>query len=76
MALSAAEREVLADLIRAVQTVAHQILAVHLQLGSVRSVLARKGIATEAEVRTALGELDALTSARQCQRPMTFSIVC
>jgi hypothetical protein len=65
MALNTAEREVLADLIRAVQTVAHQILTVHLQLGAVRAVLARKGTATETEIRTALSELDALTSARE-----------
>jgi hypothetical protein len=63
MALNAGEREVLADLIRAVQTLAQQILTVHLQLGAVRALLARKGIVTETEVRTALTELDAISSA-------------
>jgi hypothetical protein len=63
MALNPAEREVLGDLIRAVQTLAQQILTVHLQLGAVRAVLARKGLVTETEVRTALTELDAISSA-------------
>jgi hypothetical protein len=62
MALNVAERNVLADLIRAMQTLAQQILAIHLQLGAVRAVLARKGTVTEAEVRTALTELDAISS--------------
>jgi hypothetical protein len=63
MTLNAGEREVFVDLIRAVQTLAQQILTVHLQLGAVRAHLARKGIVTESEVRTALSELGAVSSA-------------
>ena len=46
MALDMAEREILAQLIRAVQTLAQQLPIVHLQLGAVRSILARKGTIT------------------------------
>jgi hypothetical protein len=65
MPFNAGEREVLVDAIRAVQTLAQQILTVHLQLGAVRALLARKGIVTENEVRTALTELDAISSASE-----------
>jgi hypothetical protein len=46
----AAEREILAQLIRAVQTVSQQTLTVHLQLGAVRAILARKAMATVTEL--------------------------
>jgi hypothetical protein len=63
MGLNAAEREILAQLIRAVQTVSQQTLTVHLQLGAVRAILARRGTATDTEFRAALRELDTMTLA-------------
>jgi len=63
MGLNAAEREILAQLIRAVQTLAHQTLTVHLQLGAVRAILARKGTVTATEFTAALRDLDTMTLA-------------
>jgi hypothetical protein len=65
MTPDASERQILAELIRASQTLARQILAVHLGLGAVRAILARKGTVTETEFRAALGELDAMSSAHE-----------
>lgn len=59
MTLDASERTVLTDLIGAVRTLANQLLVVHLQLGAVRAILARKGTVTEVEVDAALRTLDA-----------------
>jgi hypothetical protein len=63
MALNPAETELLADLIRTVQTLAQQIITVHLQLGAVRALLGRKGFVTELEFRTAIRELDTMSLA-------------
>jgi hypothetical protein len=65
MPLDASEREILADLIGAVRTLATQVLTLHLQLGAVRTILARKGTISEAELSAALTELDAVTSANE-----------
>jgi hypothetical protein len=61
MPLDMAEREILAQVIRAVQTLAQQLPIVHLQLGAVRSILARKGTITETEFRAALSQLDSMS---------------
>ena len=63
MPMAPSEREVVADLIGTVRTLAKHILILHLQLGAVRAILARKGTVTEAEVSTALSELDAVSVA-------------
>jgi hypothetical protein len=68
------EREVLIDLIRTVRTVAGHALTLHLQLGAVRAVLARKGHVTEAEMNAALAELDALTIADQVVNPVAPNV--
>jgi hypothetical protein len=59
MTLNASERAVLTDLIGAVRTLANQVLIVHLQLGAVRAILARKGTVTRLEVDATLNTLDA-----------------
>ena len=56
------EREVLIDLIGMVRSPAEQTLTLHLQLGAVRTLLARKGAISEIEFSAVLRELDALTS--------------
>jgi hypothetical protein len=55
------ERQVLLDLIGSVRTLAKQTLALHLQLGAVRTLLARKGTITNAELEAASSELGAMT---------------
>ena len=65
MALSATEREVVSDLIASVRTLAAQVLTLHLQLGAVRTLLARKGTLTDAEVQTAFAELNVVASAEE-----------
>jgi hypothetical protein len=62
MALSASEREIVSDLIGSVRTLAAHVTTLHLQLGAVRQLLARKGIATEEELQATLGELRAISS--------------
>jgi hypothetical protein len=57
------EREVLADLIASVRSLAAQVLTLHLQLGAVRTILARKGTMSEAELSATLTELEAISSA-------------
>ena len=59
MTLNASERAVLTDLIGAVRTLANQVLIVHLQVGAVRAILARKGTVTRSEVDATLNTLDA-----------------
>jgi hypothetical protein len=56
------ERQVLFDLISGVRTLANQILAVHLQLGALRTLLARQGTITTAELDAIMTELGALTA--------------
>ena len=59
--MHAEDREVLIDLIESVRTLAKQTLALHLQLGAVRALLARKGTITNAELEAAQTELGAMT---------------
>ena len=63
MAMSANEREILVDLIGSVRTLAAQVLTLHLQLGAMRALLARKGTIGESELAAAFAELDASTAA-------------
>ena len=60
--MDSAEKEVLTDLIEAVRTLAKQTLSLHLQLGAVRTLLARKGTITSAELSLVLTELNAMTT--------------
>jgi hypothetical protein len=60
--MDSVEKEVLADLIEAVRTIAQQTLSLHLQLGAVRTLLARNGIISNAELRSVLTELNAMTA--------------
>jgi hypothetical protein len=72
--LDAREREIVSDLISAVRTLAAQVLALHLQLGAVRTLLARKGTISEAELGVALTELDAISSADELLNRSTPSV--
>lgn len=63
MALDVMEREILADLIGSVRTLAGQVLALHLQLGAVRALLAKKGTISEAELSAVLIALEGTSSA-------------
>lgn len=74
MPLDAREREIVSDLISAVRTLAAQVLALHLQLGAVRTLLARKGTISEAELGVALTELDAISSADELLNRSTPSV--
>jgi hypothetical protein len=69
MSLDAGERQVVIDLIGAVRTLATQVLRLHLQLGAVRALLARKGIVTEAELNAAVAELGAITTFDELTNP-------
>jgi hypothetical protein len=62
MPLNSSERELVADIIGSVRTVATQLISVHLQLGAIRSLLIRNGTITEAEYAAAVTALEA-TSA-------------
>ena len=59
------EREVLTDLIGSVRTLAQQTLTLHLQLGAVRILLARKGTITNAELSAIMTELGVMTSIEE-----------
>jgi hypothetical protein len=58
------EREVVFDLIESVRRLANQVLTLHLQLGAVRTILARKGTLSEAELSATWAGL------RRSARPM------
>ena len=62
MPLNSTERELVADIIRSVRTVATQLISVHLQVGAIRSLLIRNGMISEAEYAAAVAALEA-TSA-------------
>ena len=64
--MDSTDRQVLLDLIAVVRTLANQVLTLHLQLGAVRALLARKGVVPTAELEAALTELDALTAIDEC----------
>ena len=65
MALSATEREIISDLIASVRTLATHVITLHLQLGAVRTLLARKGTISDAEVQAAFAELNIVASAEE-----------
>ena len=65
MALSADEREIVSNLISSVRTLAAHVLTLHLQLGAVRTLLARKGMVTDAEVQAAFAELNVVASVEE-----------
>ena len=57
------EREVVVDLIESVRHLANQVLTLHLQLGAVRTILARKGAMSEAELSATLAQLETISTA-------------
>jgi hypothetical protein len=63
MPLDANEREVVIDVIESVRRLANQVLTLHLQLGAVRTILARKGTMTEAELSATLVQLETISTA-------------
>jgi hypothetical protein len=65
MAFSTDERELVADLIGSVRTLAAHVITLHLQLGAVRTLLARKGTISDAEVQAAFAELNVLASTEE-----------
>jgi hypothetical protein len=62
MPLDANEREVVLDVIESVRRLANQVLTLHLQLGAVRTILARKGTMTEAELSATLAKLETISA--------------
>jgi hypothetical protein len=65
MAFSANEREIISDLIGSVRTLAAHVMTLHLQLGAMRTLLARKGTVSDAELQAAFAELKAVASAEE-----------
>jgi hypothetical protein len=65
MAWSADERELVSDLIGSLRTLAAHVITLHLQLGAVRTLLARKGAISDAEVQAAFAELNVLASTEE-----------
>jgi hypothetical protein len=65
MSMDASEREIVTDLISAIRTLAAHVMTLHLQLGAVRTLLARKGTISDAEVQGAFAELNAVASAEE-----------
>jgi hypothetical protein len=61
--VDADDSEIVADLIRAVQTLAQQVLTLHLQLGAVRTILVRHGMVTEAGLEATFAGLEAASAA-------------
>ena len=61
--MDASDREVLVDLIGSVRTLAAQVLTLHLQLGAMRTLLARRGTISESELAAAFAELEATCAA-------------
>jgi hypothetical protein len=59
------EREIVADVINVVRTLAAHVMTLHLQLGAVRTLLARKGTISDAEVQTAFAKLNVVASAEE-----------
>jgi hypothetical protein len=62
MPMDANEREVVIDVIESVRRLANQVLTLHLQLGAVRTILARKGTMSEAELSATLAKLETITA--------------
>ena len=67
--MDSTERMVLTDLIAAVRTLARHTLTLHLQLGAVRTLLARKGTVSNAEFAAAMTEIGAVTSLDEITNP-------
>jgi hypothetical protein len=65
MSMDASEREIVTDLISVIRTLAAHVMTLHLQLGAVRTLLARKGTISDAEVQGAFAELNAVASAEE-----------
>jgi hypothetical protein len=65
MSLTVGEREIIADLISSVRALAGHVMTLHLQLGAVRTLLARKGTISDAEVQAAFAELNVIASAEE-----------
>jgi hypothetical protein len=65
MPMNASERELIADVISSVRTLAAHVMTLHLQLGAVRTLLARKGTISDAEVQAAFAELNVVASAEE-----------
>jgi hypothetical protein len=65
MPMDASEREIIEDVISSVRTLAAHVMTLHLQLGAVRTLLARKGTITDAEVQAAFAELNVVASAEE-----------
>ena len=63
------DREVLADLIAAVRTLANHTLTLHLQLGAVRTLLVAKGTVSNAELSAAMAELGAMATVNELSDP-------
>jgi hypothetical protein len=65
MPMDPSEREIVADVINVVRTLAAHVMTLHLQLGAVRTLLARKGTISDAEVQTAFAKLNVVASAEE-----------
>jgi hypothetical protein len=63
MPMDSHEREVVVDVIDSVRCLANQVLTLHLQIGAVRTILARKGTMTEAELSATLAQLETISTA-------------
>jgi hypothetical protein len=66
MPMDGSEREIVADLISSVGTLAAHVMTLHLQLGAVRTLLARKGTISDAEVQAAFAELNVSPQPKRC----------
>ena len=65
MPMDPSEQEIVADVINVVRTLAAHVMTLHLQLGAARTLLARKGTISDAEVQTAFAELNVVASAEE-----------
>ena len=65
MALNTTERDVVQTLIASVRTIAVQLISLHLQLGAMRSLFAKKHMMTDDEFHAAFAELEASGSLEE-----------
>ena len=61
--MDTSDREVLIDLIGSVRTLAAQVLTLHLRMGALRALLARRGTISEDELASTFAELEVTTAA-------------
>jgi hypothetical protein len=61
MPMDASERGITTDLISAVGTLAAHLMTLHLQLGAVRTLLARRGTISDAEASCSRGSIGRLS---------------